>query len=111
MSYELSSPERIGSDLLLCHNVSKAMMVFMETLIDTQLVVVKDFMGRAFVRKVWTTVGNSVFITSESGHKRLSSGEKTPWPIGVPIQDVYEYDGRELPKKVNWKRMTNWTLK
>lgn len=76
-----------------------------------QSVVVKDFMGRAFVRRVWDYTVSNVFITSESGYKRLSDGEETPWPIGIPIEDVYEYDGKELPSKINWKQMTNWTPK
>ena len=76
-----------------------------------QAVVVRDFMGRGFVRRVWELAGNIVFITSEEGIKKLSNGEENLWPIGIPIEDVYEYDGKPLPEKVNWKQMTHWMPK
>jgi hypothetical protein len=111
MNPHTSREMRIYSDCSLPHTVSNFTVYSMETRIIGQDVIVKDFMGRAFVKKVWITGNNSVFITSENGFKRLSKGEKTPWPIGIPLEDVYEYDGQPLPEKVNWDRMVKWTLK
>lgn len=97
--------------LFVVSHTDRITVLIMEQKNNGQVVVVKDFKQRGFVRRVWDYTVNNVFITSENGYKRLSEGEKTPWPIGVPIQDVYEYNGKELPERINWKQMTNWTPK
>ncbi len=68
-------------------------------------------MSNEFTLVVADASVNSVFITSESGFLRLSFGGKTPWSIGVLLRDLYEYDSKSLPEKLDWKQMTNWTPK
>jgi hypothetical protein len=49
-----------------------------------EIVVVKDRWLRPFLRRIWQSTDDTVFITSKWGFRRLERGEETPWPIGVP---------------------------
>lgn len=53
-----------------------------------QEVVVKDYRGRALVRRVWRDLGETVEITSEAVFRMLEKGQSDLWPIRVPKSDV-----------------------
>jgi hypothetical protein len=53
-----------------------------------QNVIVKDFRGRRYPRKVWADKGERVEITSAEVFRLLERGETELWPIAVPKCDV-----------------------
>ena len=53
-----------------------------------EIVSVKDFKRRTYVRRVCEDRGAIVFITSDEVFRQLEKGESELWPIGVPKKDV-----------------------
>lgn len=77
-----------------------------------QLVVVKDFSGKALVRVVSEIHNNGVYIHSKEEWDKKVRGESALDPVGFPIGDVFLYDNAakaELEKHPNnpqWENMT-----
>lgn len=55
-------------------------------------VIVRDFMGKPLVRRLWAIEGNIAYIVRDAEYQRLSAGEEAISPIGFPIEDVFEFD-------------------
>src|SRR5256885_17121356 len=54
-------------------------------------VIVRDMKRQYHVRRVWDFDEDAVYVTDESGYQKLSLGQKVV-PVGIPRQDVFEYD-------------------
>src|SRR2546430_10316164 len=54
-------------------------------------VIVRDIKRQYHVRRVWDFDEDAVYVTDESGHQKLSLGQKVV-PVEFPRQDVFEYD-------------------
>lgn len=74
---------------------------------DRKLLIIRDFMGRYLVRKVWDATKEKVYVTSESGP---SEGLQ---PIGFPREDAFEFDEQaakaiEAGMSWDWERLQPW---
>ena len=59
-----------------------------------QLIVVKDVNGSLLLLRVWDCTENGVYVHSEEEWQKRTSGEKSLEPVGVPIEDVFQYDAK-----------------
>lgn len=78
-----------------------------------EMVVVKDFRGRALVRRVWDADEKAVYITDDQQFERLSKGEDALMPVGFPKDDVFEYDSAIAESMANgsidWSKLKLFT--
>jgi hypothetical protein len=71
-------------------------------------VVVRDFTGNALIRCVCHSTEKKVFLTSEKGFLAIKSGDPNLFPIGFDRRDVFVWDGKPLPKKIEWSALHQW---
>ena len=76
---------------------------------NTQDVIVKCFMNVPKIRKVCYSLENIVFITSESELYAIKNGRSNLFPIGFRREDVFEYQGEDISKGVDWKTLKRWS--
>ena len=58
-----------------------------------ELVIVRDYRGRPFIRRIWDIGEDVIYITNDKMLQLLM--DKDPQaigPIGVPKDDVFQYD-------------------
>jgi len=80
------------------------------------IVVVRAFKGRPYVRRVWESSPDAVYICSEERFQKLAENQDAWPPTGFPREDVFCYD----PSLVDvlrdnwhedqslWNRLTIW---
>ena len=56
------------------------------------LVIIRVFGGDLDVRQIWAVGQNVVYVTDEKNYDLLRSGKGGISPVGVPKEDVFEYD-------------------
>ena len=74
-----------------------------------ELVVVKEFTGRAKLLKVCYANSEKVFVTSDRVFTWLKSGKCEMYPIGFSTKDVFCYNGEKLSDHINWSKMKHWS--
>lgn len=82
-----------------------------------ELVIVRDFSGKALLRRVWNADERAVYITNDEQFERLLADEEALLPVGFPREDVFEYVpsvvellGQEQ-ELVDWSRLIRWEEK
>jgi hypothetical protein len=66
-----------------------------------EMVIVRDWRGRAFIRRIWRTSESVVFITNDVNLQLLINKDPLAIePIGVPKEDVFKYDSK-LAKEID----------
>lgn len=77
-----------------------------------EMVVVKDFRGRALIRRVWDADAGAVYITDDQQFERLLAGQEGLLPVGFPREDVFEYRpdivGSIATGSVEWNKLKLW---
>lgn len=80
-----------------------------------ELVIVRDFSGRALLRRVWDADEKAVYITDDQQFERLVSGHEALWPVGFPREDVFEYNpgiAESIGKEsIDWRMLSPWKAK
>ena len=56
------------------------------------LVIARDYIGRALVRRVWDAGSKMIWLSEESQFRQLSTGGASLQPVGFPVEDVFAYD-------------------
>jgi hypothetical protein len=56
------------------------------------LVIARDYMGAALVRRVWDSGRRVIYLSEESQFQQLSTGGSGLVPVGFPAEDVFAYD-------------------
>lgn len=81
-----------------------------------EMTIVRDFQGRALVRRVWALNSGTVYICSEENFQRLAAGLEGWSPVGFPRQDVFCYDPNMAQEVAEagelgpsaWSRLAPW---
>lgn len=77
---------------------------------DGQLVLVRDFYGKARLRRVWGYDERGVYVVTDRTLAALAARLDAPMPIGIPREDAFQADGvvtdGETP---DWTRLQSWT--
>ena len=83
-----------------------------------EIVIVRAWRGRPFIRRIWGVGENVVLITNDADFQLLNSGDpRAIGPIGVPKEDVFKYDPN-ISKEINdlsckehfsWDKLEPWT--
>jgi len=76
----------------------------MATRVQGTVVLVRAYGGEPFVMRVWEARPEAVLVCSEANYRTLSQGLEGLRPVGVPRQDVFNYDAdlaRDLAD--NWQ--------
>jgi hypothetical protein len=73
-----------------------------------QLVIVKDVASSPLLKKVCYANENVVYVTSEKAFDLIQNGISGLFPIGFRVENVFLYDGKPLPKKINWEKLKPW---
>lgn len=80
-----------------------------------ELVIVRDFRGQAFIRRIWDADQRAVYITDDRQLERLLKGEDALMPVGFPYEDVFEYDSDAVKligrHSIEWNRLNRWKYK
>ncbi len=76
-------------------------------------VIVRDFEGKALVRRVWDSSRDKVYICSEETYQLLLGGDTERWAVGFPRKDVFFYNVNALARlkgdsRAAWKQMKVW---
>jgi hypothetical protein len=75
------------------------------------LVLIRGFEGRPMVRKVWDIGKAVVYVTDDKNYELLVNNAGGIAPIGVPKEDVFEYDEKVIknPARIEWEQLIRWT--
>lgn len=71
-------------------------------------VIVKDYKGRPWVRRVWDSTEDIVFLTNDLQYELLKTGRVALEPLGCPRKDVFKsipkiaMSAEQLYKKGKW---------
>lgn len=71
-------------------------------------VIVRDWLNRPLVRKVWSIGKGRIFVTNDLVYKELAEGRTELMPIGFPVEDVFRYDAdaaRDIESGVDWSKL------
>jgi hypothetical protein len=82
-------------------------------MIRGETLIVRAFGGELLVRRVWDITKTLVYIATEEQYEKLASGSWSPSerlelclePIGVPAEDVFQYDPK---KKIAPAHLVPW---
>lgn len=55
-------------------------------------VVVRTFGGKPAIGRVWRATDDWVEVCSEENYQSLIRGEGGLWPVGIPREDVFQYE-------------------
>lgn len=66
-----------------------------------KVVIVRAFGDELLVRKVWSVGQNLIYVTDEKNYDLLINGKEGVTPIGVPREDIFEYDETAKKQGIN----------
>ncbi len=80
-----------------------------------EFVIVRDFRGKALLRRVWSADAKAVYITDDEQFERLLAAQEALLPVGFPRGDVFEYDAQVIESagsgSIEWGRLNQWKEK
>ncbi len=71
-------------------------------------VIVRVFGGDLVSRKIWSVGQNVVYVTDEKNYDLLLNNGAAIIPIGVPKEDVFEYDARVNKQRLKERDLKRW---
>ena len=78
-------------------------------MLQGEIVIVKAFMGKPLVRRIWGVGERVVYITNDEQFKLLMNKDQNAiGPIGFPKKDVFRYD-HKIAKYINNKHGFDWS--
>lgn len=106
--YQVKARRQIPLDLFWRAHVGIAMLVEKKALCYMQHVVIRDFMDRPKLCYLVSAVAGVAYVISSEQKPNLDVGRSAVSPVGVPIDDVYIYEGGIPPTRCDWKKMRPW---
>jgi hypothetical protein len=76
-----------------------------------QQVIVRGFDHKPAICRVWEVGEGVVYVVSDRQYRQLLAGQAAPFPIGFPVEDVFEYSLEvvsELTRPQDWSQLTRW---
>ncbi|MCI0388241.1 MAG: hypothetical protein MOB07_05685 [Acidobacteria bacterium] len=74
-------------------------------------VIVRGFDNKPEIGKIWDVEKGVVYVTSDRQYRLLLAGLDAPFPVGFPIEDVFEYSpeiAAELTRPPDWSQLKRW---
>lgn len=79
-------------------------------------VIVRCHGGEAQTCRVWETSDQAIAVYPESVYEQVQAGSPAPPPVGVPANDVFEYDSKwdteavgPIPGAKDWAALKPWS--
>ena len=70
---------------------------------EGDMVVVRAFGGEPKISRVWKIGNGFIFVCSEANYQTLRSGKRGLWPVGIPNEDVFQYNPKHDNILKNWR--------
>jgi hypothetical protein len=74
-------------------------------------VIVRGFDHKPAICRVWDVGEGVVYVASDRQYRQLLAGQDAPFPIGFPMEDVFEYSPEIVPgltRPQDWSQLTQW---